>query len=77
MTTLRVAPTRHRHTENLSGKRRTQILTKTGTRVEGGIGAKTTITTASESKITEALLNPKTAPHTICGGDHWSALSHV
>ena len=41
MTTLRAAPTRHRHTENFSGKRR-RYLTKTGPRAGGGMGAKTT-----------------------------------
>ena len=32
-----------------------QILTKTGTRAEGGMGAKTTITTASESNVSKMI----------------------
>ena len=39
MTTLWAAPTRHHHTENLSGKRRRYLARKTS-RQEGGLGAK-------------------------------------
>ena len=88
MTTLKAAPTRHCHTENLSGERR-RYLPKQHPEREGW-GQKTTITTAHKSneskmidslqkhcKITKALLNPETAPHTISEGDRWPALSHI
>ena len=48
MTTLRAAPTRHRHTENLSGERRRYLPKKRPKRREGW-GQKTTKTTARES----------------------------
>ena len=67
-----------------------QILTKTASREEGGLGAKNndnySMQKQSEQndwllqkrcKITKALPNPKTAPHTISGEDRWPALSHV
>ena len=79
MTTLRSAPTSHRHKENLSGKR-CRYLTKQHPEKREGWRQKTTITTARKSniqcKITKALLNPETAPHKISEEDHWPALSN-
>ena len=47
MTTLRAAPTRHRHTENLSEKRR-RYLPKQHPEMREGWGQKTTMTTAQK-----------------------------
>ena len=81
MTTLRGAPTRHRHTENLSGNR-CRYLPKIASREEEGLGAKNNYNYCIQKqrqqndwllrkgyKITRALLNPKTAAHSISGGD--------
>ena len=67
-----------------------QILTKTASREEGGLGAKNNYNYCTQKqheqndwllrkccKITKALLNLKTAPHTISGEDRWPALSCV
>ena len=54
MTTLRGAPTRHRHTENLSGNR-CRYLPKIASREEGGLGAKTTTTTAYKSNMSKMI----------------------
>ena len=66
MTTLRVAPTGHRHTENLSGKRCRYLIPKRASREEGGLGTKNNYNYCmyyymwQHCKITKALLNPKT-----------------
>ena len=67
-----------------------QILTKTASREEGGLGAENNDNYSVQKqsgqndwllrkrcKITKALPNPKTAPHTISGEDRWPALSRV
>ena len=69
MTTLRAAPTRHRHTENLSGERR-RYLPKQRPKRREGWGQKTTITTAcksNESKMIDSLIVGK-APEEAEGG---------
>ena len=89
MTTLRVAPNRHHHTENLSGKRR-RYLPKRASREEGGLGAVNNYNYCTQKqheqndwllqqrcKITKALLNPKSTPHAITDGDRWPAFSCV
>ena len=57
MTTLRAAPTRYHHTENLSGER-CRYLTKTVSREEGGLGAKNnyslTACKSNESKLIDS-----------------------
>ena len=60
-------------------QREAQILTKTASREEEGLGAKNNrnYCTQKHCKITKALLNPETAPHTISEGDLWPALSRI
>ena len=48
------APTRHSHTENLSGNR-FRYLPKIASREEGGLGQKTTITTAYKSNMSKMI----------------------
>ena len=70
--------------------REAQLLTKTESREEGGLGAKNIHKYCrlkqrkqndwllwKHCKITKALLNPETDPHTISEEDRWPALSWV
>ena len=67
-----------------------QILTKTASREEEGLGAINNYNYCTQKqheqndwllqqrcKITKALLNPKSTPHAITGGDRWPAFSRV
>ena len=58
MTTLRVAPIRHRHTENLSEKRRRYLPKQHPERREGW-GQKTTMTTARKSNVSKMIDSAK------------------
>ena len=80
MATLRLAPTRYPSQREPQWKE-VQILTKTASRQEGGLGAKNNYNYCMQKqhqcKITKALLNPEAAPHTINEGNRWPALSRV
>ena len=52
--------TRHSHTENLSGNR-CRYLPKIASREEGGLGQKTTITTACKSNVSKMIDSCKSA----------------